>query len=308
MKSQTIYFIIIMTVVIFISSFVSAGIGEWFGKIFGKEPKLAPFNVSVQVGNNIPQIIFVSSIGIVQPLQDTFVSVSFNFTAFDQDGETNLNDNTAQARFNYTGEALRENLTCIPIVGESTSTTQNYSCTIDMWYFDINGDWTINATIQDNNGAKTENSTTTFTYNSLSGNDFSPKGLQWQTLAVADKNITATEPMSINNTGNNAYGTISITAINLLGQEDTTKTIFAGNFTVDIDTGGSPPAECNGAIPQNNTAVTVPSATLPRGNHSINDESTGKEKLYFCITAINEDLSPQIYSTLNSSSWNLALT
>ncbi len=259
--------------------------------------------INLSAANTPPQIIFVSSIGIVQPRSGNFTSVQFNFTAFDQNGEETLNDNSASARFNFTGEALRENLTCVPIVGESTLTTKNYSCTIEMWYFDINGDWTINATIQDDNGAKTENSTTTFTYNLLSSFDFSPSGLQWPTIFAGNTDILATEYMLINNTGNDNK-TIKIKAFDLLGEDNSAYSIPAANFSAYIEN------SCNlGTILANNTQIEIQNSILSRGNNSLNfgDENSGQEKLYFCIEQVPSNIVSQTYSSKIGGSWEITI-
>ena len=45
-------------------------------------------------------------------------------------------------------------------------------------------------------------------------------------------------------------------------------------------------------------------ANLTKGNFSLNDGSTGQEKLYFCLRYAGTELSTQAYSTANNTEWN----
>ena len=64
-------------------------------------------------------------------------------------------------------ETTRTNLSCSTISGENTETSQNYSCTIDMWYWDLNGVWDIGISATDSKSEKVYNTTKNFVYNSL---------------------------------------------------------------------------------------------------------------------------------------------
>ncbi|GAJ20229.1 unnamed protein product, partial [marine sediment metagenome] len=72
-------------------------------------------------------------------------STTFNFTATDTDGYDNINVSTAQARFQRVDETTRLNLSCVN--WSQSGDNVNFTCTINMWYFDGYGDWTINVTI-----------------------------------------------------------------------------------------------------------------------------------------------------------------
>ena len=73
-------------------------------------------------------------------------------------------------------------------------------------------------------------------------------------------------------------GNIQVNAIDLAGESVSTDFIFAENFSVDIDTGGSPPAECDGTSLVNGTYTGITNSILPPGNHSLNfqNETSGQ--------------------------------
>ena len=301
--------IILIFIMLLTLSFVSAG----FFDFFRKEPQLAPnqpLGLNITVGNTAPQIIFVETIPSVDITESSTVAVTFSFLAKDLDGVGNLNDASAIASFNRSGEITRSN-SC-SLIGSVDSTTKNYSCTINIWYFDGAGTWTINATITDNNGANTENTTTGFTLNPTTAMQMSPGILTWDPLSVIDRNQTSNnDPLLLNNTGNDNNLNVNITAIDLSGETIPSEYIFAGNFTVDIETGeicsGAACIECDGKRMVNATTELINGAVLPKGNHSINDGSTGQEQLYFCMTALNT-ISTQSYSTAGVGTWIILIS
>ena len=91
----------------------SAGIfSDLWGKITGKATDATTI-VNITVGNNLPTIGSVEVITSKNPTDDTITSITFNFTATDEDGAADLNPATAEARFNRTGETTRLNTSCI---------------------------------------------------------------------------------------------------------------------------------------------------------------------------------------------------
>ncbi|MBI2451559.1 hypothetical protein HYV50_00605 [Candidatus Pacearchaeota archaeon] len=266
-------------------------------------------NLSASAGNSAPEIIFVglvndsfTPLGSATPLESNARNVSFVFTAYDGNGAGNLNGSTAQARFQRTGQITRENLTCSEISGQNTTSTKNYSCTIGMWYFDQSGNWIVNATIKDNSNAMAENSSAQFFYATLGTFAFSPKSFGFGILLPGEINKLALEAMLINNTGNANSSSLNITAINLLGEQDSNYMIPAENFTVHIS------AFCDvGTRMQNGTNVSVIGSLLPPGNNSLNyrNETSGQEELYFCIEEVPNSIISQDYSTRIGGSWEI---
>lgn len=174
-----------------------------------------------------------------------------------------------------------------------------------MWYFDKNGAWTINATIQDINSAYGENSTTTFTYNSLTAMVMAPTSLTWPAIGVAATNTGSNnDPITVNNSGNAPSLSINVTALNLRGETTTTQFIYAANFTVDNITEG-----CSGTAMANATSTNVTNANLGRGNNSLNynNQTSGQEQIFFCLKGVLPSLSSQSYSSAAYGPWTVAV-
>jgi len=137
----------------------------------------------------------------------------------------------------------------------------------------------------------------------------SPTVLLWDPLVIGSTNQTANENLTINNTGNADNLGLSITAIDLTGETTSTEYIYAGNFSVDIDTGGPLCSgvaclECDGTQMVNETLTAVTGSNLPNGNYS---EGLGiaQETLHFCIKAI-DTISSQAYSTEGGGTWTVS--
>ncbi|MEM3075127.1 MAG: hypothetical protein QW727_04275, partial [Candidatus Pacearchaeota archaeon] len=212
-----------------------------------------------------------------------------------------INVSSARAYFQRSGQPTRSNLSCVNLT--TSGNEINFSCSIDMWYFDQAGSWTINVTIKDINNAQGENSSTTFTFNTLTAMVMSPTSLTWPTITPTNTDIGSNnDPITINNTGNAEPLSINITAYNLRGETLITKFIFANNFTVQNSSEG-----CSGTIMQNATSINVTSARLFRGNNSLNynNETSGQEQIFFCLKGVPQDATAQSYSTAGSAAWEI---
>ena len=259
--------------------------------------------VNITVGNNLPTIGVVEVITAKNPTDDTTTTIEFNFTATDEDGASDLNPATAEGRFNRTGETTRVNTSCIELT--TSGNDANYSCTIDMWYFDQNGAWSINVTIQDDQSASAENASTTFTYNSLPGMKMNQTSLTWTTVAIGQTNIGSNnDPIQINNTGNAEPKNINVTSYHLQGEITTTDYILVGNLTIENASQG-----CSGTQLVNATSINITSAILYKGNHSLNydNATSGQELIFFCITEVPSGISQQSYSSAEYGSWTVEI-
>ena len=257
--------------------------------------------LNITIGNTAQTITFVQVISPVIPNENGINSTTFNFTATDPDGVANLNDSSPQASFQLSGETTRLNTTC-KLFADIDGTSANYSCTVDMYYFDkADASWTINVTIKDNNGAYNENTSATFQYNSLPALVISPTALAWTEFGVtATDQGSNNDPVLLNNTGNAEGLSINVTAFNLQGETTITQYIYTANFSIQNIT-----ASCSGTAPVNATSTNITSTVLQRGNNSLNynNATSGQEEAFFCITAVNADLSAQSYSSAAYGSW-----
>ena len=303
MIKKEIYLLMGLIFLMLIIPLASAGIfSDLWGKITGQATSNATV-VNITVGNNFPTIGFVEVITAQAPTDDTTTSITFNFTATDSDGAADLDPTTAEARFNRTGEATRVNTSCVELT--TAGNDANYSCTIDMWYFDQNGPWTINVTIDDDQGAGVENSSTTFTYNVLAGMKINQTSLTWPSVAIGQTNVGSNnDPVQINNTGNQEPNDINVTGFHLRGEVTTTEFIFVGNISVENASQG-----CTGTAMSNATSLNITSAVLQRGNHSLNydNATSGQELIFFCITEVPSGISQQSYSSSAYGSWTIEI-
>ena len=306
------YAIIFLIFAILLVSTVSAGFFDWFKKTITGRAQQQPQNISITVtGINPVQITYVSPIMGINPEEAGFIKVSFNITMYDPDGVSDLNDTSVQANFSIKGYAeVRENSTCAHIVDFGDSA--NYTCSISMQYWDTNGTWNISVRGRDlGNGAWQYNTTENFVYNIRRAMVISPQELTWSAVNSGDTNQTAIDdPTIVNNTGN-YNGTISIAAVNLLGQTDPNQAIYAENFTIDIDTGGDGCTgagclECDGTQLQNysGSIVTAIANTNSNPGNLTLSPGSGQQLLYYCVTEI-PTISSQEYSTFQGGSWTI---
>jgi hypothetical protein len=306
-----IFFLIIGTVV---ASFASAGVGNWLRQITGKATNTVDINITV----GVPQVIGVFnntgmsdfSVGLnAGPANST---VYINFSVYSPSGVGNLNTSSAGINFSKSGEALRQNTTgCI--ANATSSDYVNFTCTVQMLWFDGSGTWDIMAYIEDNSTNYASNTSGDFQIGSTTGFSLGPTSVTFSGIAAGATNKTSdNDPIELNNTGNQAIGltakNISINATNLRGETDTTIALWATNFTVHWETGdGPPPLECAGTDMRQGIYTNITSANLSVGNFSLNDGGAGQERLYLCLQRAGSELTTQSYSTANESSWTIQI-
>jgi hypothetical protein len=293
-------FALIMICIFMVSVISATTLSDFWNKVTGRATSDTT-SLNITVGNSAPTIPVVQTIAAQNPTDGTTKSITFNFTAEDSDGAANLDDSTAAAYFQKAGETTRSNASCT--AGATSGDQKNYTCTIDMWYFDGNGAWTINVTIDDINNAHTENSSATFTYNLLTAMVMNPTSLSWPSVGLSDTDTGSdNDPILMSNTGNDNSLTINVTAYDLEGETTSTEFIYAENFTVGVSSQG-----CSGTAMVNGTSTEVSSAVLNKGNYSVNDGSTGQEQLYFCLKGLPQDISSQSYSSAGVGAWTVEI-
>jgi len=296
--------IITFICLILLTSLVSAGIFENFKKIITGHASSQTVNVSVSIaGTNPAYIPAVSEISAQDPTEDSSTVVHFNFTICDPDGEGDIDQTSGQANFSYPGETARYNSSCV-YEGQLNSTCGSFACNITMWYWDHAGFWNVSVNGTDK-GAQTVvfNSSTTFTYNELRAMVITPDNVTWSGITPGGTNQTAdNDPVTVNNTGN-YDGTINMTGIDLHGATIDTEIFGVDNFTVDVETGGSPAAECDGTYLVNDTTTSISNTDTNPGNLS-EGGGAGQETLYYCIPEVPL-LSTQEYTTSTAGNWTI---
>jgi len=296
------YIFIFSVMLLLIIPLISAGFFDnVYSKITGKATQ-GTTALNVTIGNSAPTITYVQIITATNPTDDTSTSITFNFTVTDTDGAGNIDTSSGRAEFTRAGEPTRSDTSCSNYAGVGND--MNFSCTIDMWYFDENGAWDINASANDINDIYAENTSESFTYNLLPGMKMSPTALGWGTVGLTDTDTSSDDnPIQVNNTGNDKVD-LHITGLDLQGEYTKTEYIYAVNFTVDSITTG-----CSGTALVNNSGTNITSASLFKGNHSLNlnDETSGQEELFFCLKGVPQDISSQSYSSTAFGSWTIEI-
>jgi hypothetical protein len=270
---------------------------------------ISPVTILVQ-NNSLPSsVVTVDGVGT----QIFYVVVS------DEDGVADINDTSVYANFTRAGQPTRHNSTCT-WVADINSTAANFSCSIDVQYFDQQGLWQINASAVDlGNVTRIYQSDADFAVAELKGIEVGVRALTWNSVAPGAFNATSNnDPTVINNTGN-FESNITLTAVNLMGESDASVFIDIANLTVANTTSGDTNTttnfECetnsgltsNATRMANNTLTHVLNTNLSRGNHSVLDGETGQEQIYFCFPVISSSLSSQVYSTSNSQAWVIGI-
>ncbi len=321
-----VYGIIILMIflIMLTSSLVSADFADWFKKTITGRASSAGTNISISVtGTNAITIDRVWNDSLagtsMDPTARGTTTIEFNVTITDIDGVNDINDSSVRAEL-INGTVTRVNSTCADLAEETTNSA-NFSCSIDLYYFDATGPWIINITANDL-GATTyvSNYSETFYYPVLQSIEVSQTALTWPSVSPGATNQTSdNDPTYINNTGNyNATGNIAVTAYDLYGA--TGASINASNFTVDIDTGnscsGGACTECDGAVLANGTDTQLdgsgaPLIVLEAGNVTDDAQNNviANATLWYCLFEVPGTLPSQTYSTseAGSSDWIIKL-
>ena len=300
MNKRALSFIVVLCLVLVIS-FVSAGLFSDFFKITGKTTN-QPTNVTVGVVGasqvTVGPVDNSSLAGGVSPVEFGSTSVTIYGTICDPDGVSDINDSATDVQF--VKDSITKDGSCSH-VGDIDSNCANYSCSVNMYYWDAPGNWIINFSGSDiGNQTTIYNDTYTFQYNELKAMIISPNALTWNTLSSGSSNQkSSNHPTIINNTGN-YNGTLKVTGFNLLGEIDNSQSIPANNFTVDPADG----SVCSsGTALSNNTLIDILGSQLSRGNLTA---GFGKEELSYCIPSVPL-VSSQIYSTSQGGSWIISI-
>ena len=296
------FFVLIAIMFVYLP-LTSAGFSDWYARITGRVTNSSlSLNVTV---SNTPTLPFVwnKSIDVSTGPSEapTLTTISFNFTAYDADGSADLNDSSAMANVSIVGHTTRQNSSCKQVADFATNYV-NYTCIIDMYYWDGSGNWNITAFVKDIEGEKSQNNSAMFYLGATTGFIANQSSLTWASIAAGGTNLQPNEFIRLNNTGNVNISNVAVNATSLLGETNSAKALWAGNFTAKISSG------CEGTALAQSVFTQVGSATLPSGNSSANNGNTGQEDIYFCLETTGTELTSQSYSTSGQGVWNIKIT
>ena len=142
----------------------------------------------------------------------------------------------------------------------------------------------MSVSINDSQNQVATNSSQTFTLAATTAFIVAPTLIPFPEVIPGQTNVLGLQNLTINNTGNENITLVNITAFDLLGQVNPSYFIPAQNYTVN-QTGNI----CAGTQLQNNTAVTIPSVTIPKQQYV---------NLSFCLVEVPSPLFSQNYTSL----------
>jgi hypothetical protein len=291
-----------MLLAVLLISLASAGVFGWIKQTITGKATTVPFNLNISVGGLQIITIYNQTTAITINEAPATSEVILNFSVYSPVGAQEINTSSAQINISFTGEDLRLNDTCK--LADYSGDYANFTCNVTMWWWDINDTWTITAYIEDNSSNPYVNDSQVQDVGEQQSVQGSPAILNWPGISPGAWNSTASnDPLLLNNTGNIPSINISVNATHLRGEQDPTQGLWAGNFSVSWDNGGSPPAECGSTRMQYNTFMQLATANLTKGNYTINNGNTGQEELYFCLVILENNLTTQAYSSANESAW-----
>jgi len=190
------------------------------------------------VANIDPTIMFdpgrSSTLAGTDPTEGGTTLVWFVFNVTDDDGQDDIDEEGT--RFNITLGSIgfsqwRYNNTCINVSKIPSKNRVVFNCSVFMRYFDNNSaEWYLNATGKDLSSAKATNDSETFTYNELSGMSISVAYINWTDVNPGQNDQATASPLILNNTGNDDFDQINITASHLFSGTDY---LGVGNFTIN---------------------------------------------------------------------------
>jgi len=279
------------------------------------------FIVELWITNIAPTIMFdpgeSSTLAGTDPTEGETTLVWFVFNVTDDDGQDNINETAT--RFNLTLGSIgfsqwRYNGTCTNVSKIPSKNRVVFNCSIRMQYFDNNSDeWFLNATGKDKANSFTVNDSETFTYNELSGMSFSAAYINWTSVNLGQNDLATASPLILNNTGNDDFDQINITASHLFAPSPSTEFIGVGNFSVNFtNENAGKGLELNGT-PQ---TILVPGAghgtnlELLHGHTRAVDDyndllmgARGNQSLYFWVNVPSTLTSTGVFN----NTWNITV-
>ncbi len=287
--------IILIFSILLIISTVSAGFSDWFKKIItGKGIGPQPQNMTISVVGISPVEIIYVSVPDTNAVELTTITVNFEVHMYDVDGVSDLDDESVFANFTKAGETPKSSAMCLWQNDLGDGYTANYSCSIDMFYWDSGGTWNVGVRgVDRGNQTYQHNTTETFEYSTTRAMMIYPNPLIWPAIIPGVTDQKATTPLTINNTGN-YNGITEITALDLLG-EDLIEAINASEFNISIAD------DCLGTTLVNDSSEPIAGSNSNPGN-LLAGGGEGQEELYYCIP-LAPLVKTQEYSTDYGGDW-----
>ena len=272
---------------------------------------------------NPTNISLLNATFTANPISGGDASILITFNASDADGAAQLNGTTGGRVIvnltlgNPSVAQFRTQTSCGNVTVDSDRV--QFNCTILMRYYDnASAAWVINVTVIDSGSGSSTNDTVTFTYDDLAAFSIRTSGaneqanLNFSNLNLGQSDVAAKAPVILNNTGNNDFDQINITAaaLILVGGSDV---INAGQFAVNVTNNTLGQGLPLTTAPQTIPGVSVDAnATLPHGPGISGDsvpypgtadfKSKGNQTLIFFV-----DVPTGIGTGTYNNTWNMTV-
>ncbi|MEK6943612.1 MAG: right-handed parallel beta-helix repeat-containing protein, partial [Nanoarchaeota archaeon] len=273
-------------------------------------------NMSMEIAsaaNTAPVIKLNNATFSVDPVSggDSKILISFNVT--DADGVNTINASKTivnltlggrdgQFRFNISDQG-NEFGTCN---NHTQGNVMIINCTAIMKYYDnASSNWIVNVSVKDIAGNVGINDTITFTYNVLSSINLQNAALNFSSIYLGQQNVLASPHLLMNNTGNDDFGQVNMSAAALTGTTITSESIAVTNFGVNLTNSSSSlrlsfPA--NGIINLRDTE-TGKNITFRHGHTGAFAPNADKGNIsaFLWVNVPSNGLSTQLYN----ATWNI---
>jgi hypothetical protein len=277
------------------------------------------FKVELYVANQAPRINVTNQSITVLNTAGGFSLLLIEFNITDQDGAGNINATTAivnltlggsggQYFYNQSWDGTSAVGTCYNHSPSATVVLMN--CTVKVPYFaNASSSWVLNISVEDLAGSIGRNDTVTFTVNTVTSIDLPYTNINFSSVTLGQQDVRAYPHLLVNNTGNDDFDIINITAAPLIGAITPSETIPVTSFGVNATNSS---ANKRQTFPSGDQTVTISEETADRNVtliHGHTDDPTlladkGNISLFFWVNVPSSGLSQQIYN----STWNISVS
>ncbi len=275
------------------------------------------FKVELAITNRNPTINVSNSSGFqVDPLAGGNVKVLISFNVTDQDGAGNINASTAVLNLTLGGSSqYYANVSATSSSDQGTcgnysdgSTVVVINCTVVLPYFaNASNLWVVNISVRDIFGGSAVNDTLRFTVNTVSGLALPYSAINFSNVNLGQQDARAYPHLLLNNTGNDDFDMINVSASALVGTTTTSESISVTSFGVNMTNSSSNlrlSFPSDGMINLRDPS-TGGNATFQHGHTSAfapNDDK-GNVSVFVWVNVPSSGLSSQMYN----GTWNVTV-
>ena len=281
----------------------------------------ANFKVELVIGNRNPAILLINATGFaVDPVTGSTSSIIVVFNATDADNVNQINGTSGGSVIvNLTlgtpgfSQFRTQNSCTNTTLGSGATGVVTFTCTVLMQYYDNNSaNWVINLSLADANSGVGRNDSkgstpNIFTYNILSALSLPYPALNFSSVNLGQNNVLAYPHLLINNTGNDDFTRVNMSAAALVGTTTTTETIAVTQFGVNTTNSTTNPLDFPASGVVSLTDATTGTFTkLTHGHTSAFAPNADKGNIsaFVYVNVPSSGLSSQLYN----ATWNVTAT